>query len=245
MRPSTMKKTLLSRPALMAGRALLLAGALGASAPAGADERFLAPGDLLPNSGSGVTSGAVLYPGMRFPIERGVAYAGSQFYGVGGLRGKDGDSCDDANYAYPWRDNFCELRKDNLPFCQSGGHQGQDLRPATCRANFHWAVAAEDGVIVQIGRFSVTLQTAAGTLYRYVHLNTADLAVRELQPVARGARIGRISNNWVDKLPIHLHFDVKDAVKVGPQTVVSFVPPYASLVESYLQRNKTEGEQHE
>ena len=226
----------------------VLAGVLGAlalPALAGNDDRFLPPGALLPGSGSGVASTAVLYPDMRFPIEKGAAYASSHFYGVGGQRGKAGDSCDDTNYAYPWRDNFCELRKDNLPFCLSGGHQGQDLRPATCRANFHWAVAADDGVIVQIARFSVTLQTAAGTLYRYVHLNTSDLAVRELQPVARGARIGRISNNWIDKLPIHLHFDVKDTIKVGQQTLVTFVPPYASLVESYIQRNKLQGEQHE
>lgn len=209
---------------------------------ASADERFLPPGALLPGSGSGVSSGAVLYPTMRFPIEQGLAYANSHFYGVGGTRGREGDTCDDANYAYPWRDNFCELRKADLPFCQSGGHQGQDLRPATCRANFHWTVATEDGVIVQVGRFSVTLQSASGTLYRYVHLNTSDLAVRELQPVKRGERIGKISNSWVDKLPIHLHFDVKDAVDIGGQTSVVFVPPYASLVQSYARLHGTAAE---
>lgn len=219
---------------------LVLAGVLCAFAlpgAASADERFLPPGELVPNSGSGVSSAAVLYPAMRFPIEQGPAYANSHFYGVGGQRGREGDSCDDANYAYPWRDNFCEFRRADLPFCKSGGHQGQDLRPATCRANFHWAVAVDDGVIVQVGRFSVTLQTASGTLFRYVHLNNSDLAVRELQTVARGARIGKISNNWVDKLPIHLHFDVKDTVTVGERTVVAFVPPYSSLVQSYKQLN--------
>jgi len=219
----------------------IVAGALCALTllgPASADERFLPPGALVPGSGSGIASDAVLFPAMRFPIEQGAAYANSHFYGVGGTRGREGDSCDDSNYAYPWRDNFCELRKTDLALCPSGGHQGQDLRPATCRANFHWAVAAEDGVIVQIGRFSVTLQTANGTLYRYVHLNTSDLAVHELQPVARGARIGRISNNWVDKLPVHLHFDVKDAVAFGGDTTVAFVPPYASLVQSYLKQGE-------
>jgi hypothetical protein len=217
---------------------LIAAGALCALtvlAHARADERFLPPGMLIPGSGSGVASATVLFPAMRFPIEQGAAYANSHFYGVGGQRGAAGDSCDDANYAYPWRDNFCELRRADLPVCASGGHQGQDLRPATCRANFHWAVAADAGVIVQIGRFSVTLQTADGTLYRYVHLNTNDLAVQELQSVARGARIGKISNNWVDKLPIHLHFDVKDAVAIGERTEVLFVPPYTSLVQSYQQ----------
>lgn len=218
-----------------------VAGALCALAllgTASADERFLPPGALVPGSGSGVAAETVLFPAMRFPIEQGAAYANSHFYGVGGTRGREGDSCDDANYSYPWRDNFCELRKADLAFCPSGGHQGQDLRPATCRANFHWAVAAEDGVIVQVGRFSVTLQTANGTLYRYVHLNTSDLAVQEMQQVARGARIGKISNNWVDKLPVHLHFDVKDAVAFGNDTKVAFVPPYASLVQAYMKQGE-------
>lgn len=199
-----------------------------------ADDRFTPPGDLLPDSGKGIANSAVLYPEIRFPIEQGPAYANSHFYGVGGLRGRDGDSCDDANYSYPWRDNFCEYRKSDLPLCPSGGHQGQDLRPATCRANYYWAVAVDDGVIVQIGRFGVTLQTASGTLYRYVHLNTSDLAVHELKKVSRGDRIGKISNNWVDRLPIHLHFDVKDAVMIADNTEVVFVSPYTSLVQSYI-----------
>jgi murein DD-endopeptidase MepM/ murein hydrolase activator NlpD len=212
--------------------------------PAFADDRFLRPGDLIPGSGQGVTGTDVFYPGMRFPIEQAPAFAGSQLYGVGGLKGRDGDSCDDANYTYPWRDNFCELRKTDLAMCASGGHQGQDLRPATCRANYYWAVAAEDGVIAQVGRFGVTLQTASGTLYRYVHLNTSDLAVHEMQKVSRGDRIGKISNNWVDRLPIHLHFDIKDAVKIGEREEVVFMPPYTSLVQSYKtlleQSNPTE-----
>lgn len=200
-----------------------------------ADNRFMPPGDLLPGSGKGIENSAVLYPGIRFPIEQGPAYANSHFYGVGGLRGRDGDSCDDANYSYPWRDNFCEYRKSDLPLCPSGGHQGQDLRPATCRANYYWTVAVDDGVIAQIGRFGVTLQTASGTLYRYVHLNMSDLAVHELAKVSRGDRIGKISNNWVDRLPVHLHFDVKDAVLIGNKTEVVFVLPYTSLVQSYVE----------
>lgn len=204
-----------------------------------ADSRFLPPGALLPDSGRGVALPAVLYPALRFPIEHGAAYAGSQFYGTGGARGPSGDSCAAVNYSYPWRDNFCELRKADLAFCPAGGHQGQDLRPATCAANVYWAVAVDDAVVVQVGRFSVTLQTAAGTLYRYVHLDPASLAVRELQPLARGARIGRISNHWVAALPIHLHFDVKDAVAADGRVAVGFVPPYASLVDAYRRLEAT------
>ena len=50
-----------------------------------ADNRFMPPGDLLPGSGKGIENSAVLYPGIRFPIEQGPAYANSHFYGVGGL----------------------------------------------------------------------------------------------------------------------------------------------------------------
>lgn len=201
-----------------------------------AENLFMAPGDLLPDSGKGISNNAVFYPGIRFPIEQGPAYGNSHFYGVGGGRGPDGDSCDHSNYSYPWRDNFCEYRKSDLPLCQSGGHFGQDLRPATCRASYHWAVAVDDGVIAQIGRFSVTLQTASGTLFRYVHLDMTDLPVHELEKVSRGDRIGKISNNWVDdSLPIHLHFDVKDAIMIGNKPEVVFMPPYSSLVDSYVE----------
>lgn len=228
-----MKLTLSIRALVCALTATLIMAGLPMHCSAADDGRFMPPGDLIPGSGRGSADATVLYPNMRFPIEDGPAFAGSQLYGVGGLKGRDGDSCDDQNYSFPWRDNFCELRKSDLALCDSGGHQGQDLRPATCRANHYWAVATEDGVIAQIGRFGVTLQTAQGTLYRYVHLNTADLAVHELQRVKRGDRIGKISNNWVDKLPIHLHFDIKDSVRIGDDVRATFVPPYSSLVHAY------------
>ena len=37
------------------------------------------------------------------------------------------------NYAYPWRDNFCEHRYYYVGQCPAGlGHQGQDIRPGSC-----------------------------------------------------------------------------------------------------------------
>ncbi len=37
------------------------------------------------------------------------------------------------NYSYPWQDNFCETRDFQAGQCPGGfGHQGQDIRPATC-----------------------------------------------------------------------------------------------------------------
>ena len=56
-----------------------------------------------------------------------------------------------SNYMYPWRDTFCEYRgyTQANALCNGGhgGHQGQDIRPASLSKNTYWAVAAEDGVI--------------------------------------------------------------------------------------------------
>lgn len=216
-------------------RTVILAASLLAltSDSASSQDRFFPPGDLLEGSGVGVKSPAIFLPGIRFPLEEGPAFANSPFYGVGGQRGSKGDTCDKANFSYPWRDNFCESRKADLALCQSGGHQGQDIRPATCELNHYWVVAVDDGVIVQVGRFSVTLQNAAGTLYRYVHLG--DVVVKELDKVSRGDRIGKVSNHWVDDLPMHLHFDVKDTLVADGKARAVFVPPYSSLVASYVE----------
>lgn len=58
-----------------------------------------------------------------------------------------------SNYMYPWRDTFCEYRgysqANSLCNGGNGGHQGQDIRPASLSKNTYWAVAAEDGVIYE------------------------------------------------------------------------------------------------
>ena len=64
------------------------------------------------------------------------------------------------NYAYPWRDNFCEHRHFFVGQCPAGqGHQGQDFRPASCKLRKEGAdrcepyqddvVAARDGMILR------------------------------------------------------------------------------------------------
>ena len=63
-------------------------------------------GELKPGSGRGRADGTVYVPGMRFPIEKGPAFANSQVYGRGGMHGGGGGQCDSANYSYPWRDNY-------------------------------------------------------------------------------------------------------------------------------------------
>jgi murein DD-endopeptidase MepM/ murein hydrolase activator NlpD len=207
---------------------------LGLSAgPLLAESQFHAPGDLIEGTGEGVTSTVVFFPDMRFPIERGPAYANSHAFSVGGAKGPEGDSCDAANYAYPWRDNFCEFRRSDIPVCGAGGHGGQDLRPATCEKGVHWTVAATDGVVSHVGRFAVTVQSPQGALHRYVHLDMASVTVKPLDRVRQGDRIGTVSNSWLTEIPVHLHYDIRQPVQIGDAVHALFLPPYSSLVAAY------------
>lgn len=203
----------------------------------GAEATFGNPGDLEVGSGSGFTGTNEFLPGMRFPLEDGPAYANSQVYRPGGQHGGSGGQCAASNYSYPWRDNYCEKRSWDMKLCPDGkGHQGQDIRPSTCNKNFYWAVAAEDGIISNIGKYSVTLQSKNGVIYRYLHLEMTDLAVTELDKIAEGQRIGKVSNFFGStSTTIHLHFDAKRAIKLGKKTLSVYVPPYSSLVRSYRQ----------
>jgi len=185
------------------------------------------PGQLVPGSGQGRADNKVYLPGMRFPFESGPAYANSQVYRAGGIQGGGGGQCDSSNYSYPWQDNFCESRRWSMPFCPSGqGHQGQDIRPATCQKNVHWAVAAERGTIINIGSYSVSLRGESGVRHRYLHLNHANLAVKVGDVVSRGQRIGLVSNNFGGTpTTIHLHYDMYSGGR--------YIPTYMSLVKSY------------
>ncbi|MFN3668031.1 MAG: M23 family metallopeptidase [Brevundimonas sp.] len=198
-------------------------------------------GALPPGSGSGATDPTVWAAGMRFPMEAGPAYANSQVYGYGGFAAPGpGGQCDSRNYAYPWRDNFCETRSWANGMCPAGrGHQGQDIRPATCEKKVHWVVAAESGRITSIGSYTVTLLGDSGRIYRYLHMDMA--GVNALFPtiasrnVERGQHIGKVSADFGGSATtIHLHFEIKAPVAIGEApAAVTFVPTYSSLVDSY------------
>ncbi|CAN0135710.1 unnamed protein product [Chrysoparadoxa australica] len=198
---------------------------------------FMPPGDLTPDSGVGQTEQINYAPQMRFPLEAGQAYANSQVYGHGGYLGPGGGQCDAANYAYAWRDNFCETRSYSAPLCPSGtGHQGQDIRPASCQDAVHWAVAADDGVITSVGSYSVRLMSETGVRYTYLHLERDSLQVAPGDAVSQGERLGFVSNEFGGTpTTIHLHFEIKMALETphGLQNVN--VPPYVALVDSYQQ----------
>lgn len=203
---------------------------LSATAARAQPFEWLPPGDLLAGSGEGRVDFVAYAPGMRFPMEVGPAFANSQVYGHGGGQGPGGGQCDDENYGYPWQDNYCEIRTWDMPLCPAGtGHQGQDIRPATCEKDVHWVVAAVAGTITSIGSYSVYLTAPDGTRYDYLHMGSVQVALDE--EVIMGQRLGRVSNEFGGTpTTIHLHFNLRQFVE-GVGTV--YVPPYLSLVTAY------------
>ena len=199
-------------------------------APPPTDFRYLPAGRLLPRSGRGRRDLTVYAPGIRFPIESKPAFANSQVWNPGGNHGGNGTQCNSRNYSYPWRDNFCESRARGTPMCPSGkGHQGQDIRPSSCRKNTHFVVSVSEGTVTHIGPYSVFITAPDGTQFRYLHMS--NVAVRVGERVAKGARIGQVSNVFNNTpTTIHLHFEIVQNVR-GFGLV--HVPPYTSLVEAY------------
>jgi len=194
-------------------------------------------GKLVPSkSGKGRIGDNYIYaPGIRFPIERAPAYINSQVYGVGGYLGPKGSLCSPKNYQYPWHDNYCEKRGWKMPLCLGGkGHQGDDIRTATCEKKKYYTVAVEDGVISSIGKYTVSLRGKSGRTYRYLHQDPRSLMVHRGERVKRGQRLGLVSN-YMGSTPtsIHLHFDMRQTIKIGNKSKSVFVPPYSSLVEAY------------
>ncbi|MBP7817422.1 MAG: M23 family metallopeptidase [Phenylobacterium sp.] len=200
-------------------------------------------GELLPKSGSGYLDRTTWSPQLCFPFAED-AFANSQVYGPGGGMGpKDKPSqCDATNYSLPWRDNFCESRGHASPLCANGkGHQGQDIRPATCKKDKHWVVAAEDGIITDMGTYTVTLTGSAPPhrVYRYLHMRMNQLAVTEGAVVKAGDNLGKASNDFGGTpTTIHMHFEIRAGV-AGTSTdgkavkLHTFLPPYQSLVAAY------------
>jgi Peptidase family M23 len=189
------------------------------------------PGKLVPGSGTGREDSKVYAPDMRFPMETGPAYANSQVWGHGGNSGpKNTSQCDEENFSYPWHDNYCESRSWDMPLCPSGtGHQGQDIRAATCEKDVHWVVAVVDGTITNVGSYSVYLTAADGTRYDYLHMS--NVQVKEGDSVKKGERVGKVSNQFGgEATTVHLHFNIRQNVN-GVGSV--YVPGYMSLVGAY------------
>ena len=207
------------------------------SAPASSTPAAFAynPPGKLQAGGVGVTDATIYVPGMRFPIQTPMAYAQSQVWGHGGMNGPGGGQCDTPDYSYPWSDNFCEPRAYTTPLCPSGtGHQGQDIRPNSCKAALYPTAAAEPGTICQIGTYTVYLCSDTGRTYLYLHQQMNMLKVHVGDRVTRGQELGLVSNNFgATSTTIHLHFEIKEPVTYKGATITTRVPPYSSLIDAY------------
>jgi hypothetical protein len=214
---------------------------------------FYGPGALLPGTGEGAPEDMIFAPDMVFPIKDSPAYLQSMVFTFGGGM-VGGDQCDERNFEYPWRDNFCETRTSNRnsAYCPRNKiHQGQDIRvgtPASCRSErstaaadreAHEVVAVEDGVISNVGSYSVNLRSG-GRIYKYLHLNMKKLSVSIGDTVQAGDTIGYVSNDFGGTPTVlHLHFEITQNNGNGGW---DYVPPYTSLVAAYERRENGPGE---
>jgi hypothetical protein len=240
-----------------------------------ADFTYLPPGELIANSGyrrGGGKPDRTVYAQIRFPIEQAPAYANSQSFMNWGdcyLKGRlprphdkgDAYRCrlndkklvfDESaggNYSYPWQDNFCETRDFQAGQCPGGfGHQGQDIRPATCTLrtnesdrcvpNLYGASAVRSSVVMRTPRQQALVllvnSPTEHVRFRYMHMSPAKLDADGMihgRRVTEGERVGVVSNyqGFQGGTTTHLHFDLQVFTRDG----WIWVNPYATLIASY------------
>jgi hypothetical protein len=238
------------------------------------DFTYYAPGDILPGTGwrgHGGRTDFTVYAKIRFPMAQGPAYANSQSFmnwgncdltGRIGLGGRDKNvtyrcrvndktllTDESKNYAYPWRDNFCEHRAYYVGQCPSGlGHQGQDIRPGFCLEHVEGAgrcdpyqedvVAVADGVVMRSpgdrSLYLVVDKPGEHIRFRYLHMNPQMLDAAGMvsgREVAEGEVLGAVGNYGREPggTTYHLHFDAQVPTRDG----WVFVNPYMTLVAAY------------
>jgi len=220
-------------------------------------------GQLIARSGYRTFGGkpdSTVYAQMRFPLQETPAYATSQQFtnredcDRNGTRCQRGDeqpstqtSTDvGANGNYVWQDNFCESRGFEVGQCPGGwGHQGQDIRPASCALRAercvpgkHPTVAVRDGVLVR-GRtdqaaFVLVNERNEHIRFRYMHMEPSQMNADGVlfgRRVVEGEKIGAVSN-YMDRAAgtsTHLHFDIQVFTRDG----WVWVNPYTTLIASY------------
>ncbi len=220
--------------------ALSFCGAIGqARAQAPSQFSYLPPGELASGVGR-LNDRTIYFPGIMFPLRAGPnfenaqAYAGSQVFPA--FPGANSEK----NYAYPWRDTYCEKRSWDMPLCPGKiGHQGVDIRPEKPQLATFPAFAIDDGIITSITRFTtviVRFKQADGTAYscRYMHMDFNSITATGLKvgdAVRRGTVLGKVANimGGSASTSIHLHFDCQKVI--NGHTV--HLPVYTSLISSY------------
>jgi hypothetical protein len=239
------------------------------------DFTFHSPGDIIQGSGfkgKGGRADFTVYSKMRFPLLDAPAYANSQsFMNLGdcdstgrvhvGMVGRIPtyrcriggptlfkDESAAGNYAYPWRDNFCEHRYFDVGQCPGGfGHQGQDMRPSSCKQRFegggcapyqHDVVAVREGMVLRSsGQMPVYLFVNAPNehiRFRYLHMFPKQLdeeGVYSGRILKESEEFGKVGNFFRREraTTYHLHFDMQVPTKYG----WVFVNPYTTLVAAY------------
>jgi hypothetical protein len=240
-----------------------------------ADFTFHSPGDIIAGTGfkgKGGRPDYTVYSKMRFPLLNAPAYANSQsFMNLGdcdstgrvsvGMAGRVAtyrcriggatllrDESAGGNYSYPWRDNFCEHRYFDVGECPGGfGHQGQDIRPSSCKQRFvgggcepyqHDVVAVREGMVLRSsGQMPVYLFVNAPDehiRFRYLHMFPRQLdeeGVLSGRILKQGEEFGKVGSFFQHEraTTYHLHFDMQVPTKYG----WVFVNPYMTLVAAY------------
>jgi len=239
------------------------------------DFTYYGPGDLIPQTGWHKMPGRAdyhVYARMRPPIAAAPSYVKSQSFmpwgdcyrgGHSGRLGRKGseyscsvngipltfDESAAANWTYPWRDNFCELRDFLVGQCPGGyGHQGEDIRPGNCVLNNegadrcepyqHDVAAVRDGIIWRspgnIGLYIDVNTKDDFVRFRYLHMNPKFMDAEGWlsgRKVSEGEIIGKVAT-WGDYekgTSYHIHFNIQVFTKVG----WVWVNPYMTLVAAY------------
>ena len=223
------------------------------------DFSYRPPGQLIPRSGYRSFGGKpdwTVYAQMRFPLLETPAYVISQQFVNKDDCGRNGTRCrlnegssapdESAGGSYIWQDNFCERRSFEAWQCPGGwGHQGQDIRPATCAVRAdrcppgrHPTVAVRDGVLVRAktneAAFVLVNERNEHIRFRYMHMEPRQMDADGVlfgRRVSEGERIGAVSNyqDHIAGTSTHLHFDIQLFTRDG----WIWVNPYATLIASY------------
>jgi hypothetical protein len=246
------------------------------------DFTYYAPGDLLPGTGMHDQAGradTTVFAKIRFPMAEAPSYVNSQVFmnwgecdftgrvQLGGS-GKEATyrckvnsiplkSDESKNYAYPWRDNFCEHRYFAVSQCPAGlGHQGEDIRPGSCFLRSpdadrcepyqHNIVAVRDGLVLRDpgdeALYLVVNAPGEHIRFRYLHMDPRLLDAAGMvsgRALAAGEVIGAVGNyqEFQGGTSYHLHFDVQVPTREG----WLFVSPYMTLVAAYERLIGTRG----
>jgi hypothetical protein len=244
---------------------------------------YYPPGDLIENTGWKKMPGRAdynVYARIRFPVADPPAYVKSQSFmpwgdcyrtgHTGRFGRKDSpytckltgqtltfDEGAAANWTYPWRDNFCEMRDFLVGQCPGGyGHQGDDIRPSNCVMQndgadrclpYHASVAAvHDGLVWRtpgnLGAYIVwnTQNEHARVVYLHMNPNMMDAdGLVSGRVVSEGEIIGKVSN-WGDHehgTSYHVHLSLEVFTKVG----WVWVSPYMTLVAAHERQISARG----